>query len=55
MGKTCGVERHGGFGLRKQNAPKALGMKLLLSIHYSDTWADPGSQTNLLPGKFEFR
>lgn len=24
---------------------KNLGMKILLDIHYSDTWADPGSQT----------
>jgi len=35
----------------KAKRAKALGMKLLLSIHYSDTWADPEVKRNLLPGK----
>lgn len=29
----------------KATRAKALGMKIMLNIHYSDTWADPGHQT----------
>ncbi len=29
----------------KAKRAKALGMKILLDLHYSDTWADPGHQT----------
>src|SRR6186713_343891 len=29
----------------KAKRVKALGMRLLLDLHYSDTWADPGHQT----------
>jgi len=30
---------------------KSLGLKTLLSVHYSDTWADPGKQTK--PGRWK--
>jgi len=31
--------------LAKAERAQALGMKLMIDFHYSDTWADPGSQT----------
>jgi arabinogalactan endo-1,4-beta-galactosidase len=31
--------------LAKAQRAKALGMRLLIDFHYSDTWADPGAQT----------
>ena len=31
--------------LEKAKRAQALGMKLLIDFHYSDTWADPGKQT----------
>ena len=31
--------------LTKAKRAKALGMKLMIDFHYSDTWADPGHQT----------
>ncbi|KAL0577635.1 hypothetical protein V5O48_004360 [Marasmius crinis-equi] len=32
------------YGLQLAKRAKALGMKLLIDLHYSDTWADPGHQ-----------
>jgi len=41
------VTAHSGFAEVKAFAEKARtsGLKVWLSVHYSDTWADPGSQT----------
>ncbi|KAJ8077222.1 hypothetical protein AAF712_004116 [Marasmius tenuissimus] len=33
------------YGLQLAKRAKALGMKLLIDLHYSDTWADPGHQS----------
>ncbi|KAG7098796.1 hypothetical protein E1B28_000701 [Marasmius oreades] len=32
------------YGIQLAKRAKALGMKLLIDLHYSDTWADPGHQ-----------
>ncbi|KAF9263361.1 arabinogalactan endo-1,4-beta-galactosidase [Marasmius fiardii PR-910] len=33
------------YGIQLAKRAKALGMKLLIDLHYSDTWADPGHQS----------
>jgi len=30
---------------------KNLGCRIMIDFHYSDTWADPGNNTTLLPGQ----
>ncbi len=37
--------------LQMAKSIKGAGLKFLLDFHYSDTWADPGNNLNLLHGR----